>query len=67
METITFDADGTTAIKDNSANVHIFNDKQLFINTVFPIDSNTCVAMIGGMCHRPERIGTVAIEWLDDE
>eukprot|EP00957_Ditylum_brightwellii_P124425 9482722-Ditylum_brightwellii.AAC.1 len=52
-----FDTDGTTAITDNLANLHIFNDKHLYVGDMIPIDLNIGVATIGGIAHHPESIG----------
>mmetsp|Transcript_14797 Transcript_14797/g.21898 ORF Transcript_14797/g.21898 Transcript_14797/m.21898 type:complete len:99 (-) Transcript_14797:4009-4305(-) len=50
-ETISFDSDGSTAITDNSANAHIFNDRSFFVGEVAEMDPNTEVATIGGTDH----------------
>ena len=43
--------DRTTAITDNSANVHIFNKQSLFVGEILSMDPNTGVATIGGTDH----------------
>eukprot|EP00957_Ditylum_brightwellii_P133134 10150694-Ditylum_brightwellii.AAC.1 len=66
-EVFTFDTDGTTAITDNSAKVHIFNDKRIFVGELIPIGSNIRVATIRGTDHKPEAIGTARVYWKDDK
>eukprot|EP00957_Ditylum_brightwellii_P203826 15336403-Ditylum_brightwellii.AAC.1 len=59
--------DGTTAIIDNLANAHIFNDKKLFIGEIYKMDPSTRATTIGGTDHKPEGIGTAQVEWKDDQ
>eukprot|EP00957_Ditylum_brightwellii_P027527 2081022-Ditylum_brightwellii.AAC.1 len=54
----TFDTDGTTAITDNAANAHIFNDKRIFVGEIIPVESNVGVATIRGTDHKQTAIGT---------
>ena len=52
-------------ICDNSANVHICNDKSMFSN-LYPVSKNSMVATIGGDIDKPHLRGTVNWTWLDD-
>eukprot|EP00957_Ditylum_brightwellii_P029698 2244997-Ditylum_brightwellii.AAC.1 len=56
-EVFSVDTDGTTAITDNMANTHIFNDKNTCVGNMLPIDSNIGVATIERTDHSPESIG----------
>ena len=60
-----FDTDSTTIICDNSANVHICNDKSMFVGDILP-DKSSQVATIGGKQNRPRGVGTVCWKWKDD-
>ena len=64
--TFTFDSDSSTVICDNSANVHICNDKGMFIGDLRPANNQT-VATIGGKSNVPGDIGTVQWTWRDDD
>ncbi len=55
-----------TIICDNSANVHICNDKEMFID-LQPPSANSVVATIGGQNNSPQGKGTVRQSWKDNE
>ena len=59
------DTSGPTVICDNSANIHICNDSNLFKSMV-PADASKVVATIGGQCNFPKGIGTVTWTWTDN-
>ena len=63
--TVSFDSDATTVVCDNSANVHICNDRKCFIGDLTPVHGHK-VATIGGRGHAPSGIGTVKWSWKDD-
>ena len=60
------DTPGATIICNNSANIHICNDANLF-KSMLPADASKVVATIGGQCNFPKGIGTVTWTWTDDE
>ena len=62
---ITYDADSTTMVCDNSANVHICNKHKMFVGEIRKC-TNKGVATIGGKGHQPSGIGTVRWIWRDD-
>eukprot|EP00957_Ditylum_brightwellii_P111505 8504944-Ditylum_brightwellii.AAC.1 len=66
LEIFTFDSDGTTAVTDNPANAHIFNDKRIFVGNLVPIDSDTGAATIGNTDHKATAVGTAWVSWKDD-
>jgi hypothetical protein len=55
---MTFDTDSSTIVCDNSANVHICNDRRMFVGDLSRA-SHTKVATIGGKGHQASGIGTV--------
>ena len=62
-----FGHDSCTAVLDNSATAHIFNDRSMFI-TYTPLDpSQSSVAKIGEHTTSTAGIGTVRISWYDDD
>ena len=62
-----FGYDSRTAILDNSATAHIFNDRDMFISYT-PLDpSQTSVATIGEHTTSAAGIGTVRVSWHDDD
>ena len=66
--TYLFDFDDTAAatiICDNSANIHICNDKSMF-KLIVSADTLKVVAMIGGQVNLPAGIGTVTWSWKYD-
>ena len=63
---INFDSDSTTVVCNNSANIHICNDKQHFVDELRPVAQHK-VATIGGRGHAPSGIGTVEWTWCDDK
>ncbi len=60
-----FDSNSSSFVCDNSANVHICNDKTMFIGEIDSVESRA-VATIGRKANRPSGIGTVKWEWKDD-
>eukprot|EP00957_Ditylum_brightwellii_P035843 2716850-Ditylum_brightwellii.AAC.1 len=62
---ITFNADGTAVITDNSANAHIFNDSLLFEGDIMPMNPTTGVATIRGTDDCPSGVGKVPLSWKD--
>ena len=54
-----------TAICDNSANIHICNDRNMFVSMV-AASVNKVVATIGGQVNFPAGIGTVKWSWRDE-
>ena len=65
-ESVSFDSDSKSAVCDNSANVHVCNQKGMYVGELRPIKSHK-VATIGGKGHSPEGIGTVKWSWNDDD
>ena len=59
-----FDSDGTICVVDNSANVHIWQQRSDFTSYSKIDDYN--VATIGGENHLAHGIGTVQMTWTDD-
>ena len=53
-----FDTDSSVMVCDNSANVHVCNQKSMFIGEISPVTSHS-VATIGGKGHAPGGTGTV--------
>ena len=62
---LNFDTDSSTIICDNSANVHICNDKNVFIGDLRRTDQHY-VATIGGNKNVAQGMGTVRWRWKDD-
>ena len=60
-----FDTDSATIVCDNSANVHICNERSMFVGELRPVP-NTKVATIGGKGHAASGVGTVKWIWLDE-
>ena len=63
--TLSFDTDASTIICDNSANVHICNDKSFFVSPPRRTDKHY-VATIGGSKNIACGMGTVKWTWKDD-
>ena len=63
---VRFDADSVTVVCDNSANVHVCNDKSCFIDEIL-MDRSLQVATIGGKENTSAGIGTVRWKWKDDD
>ena len=61
-----WDTDSSSMVCNNSANVHICNNRSMFIGELQSV-SNHKVATIGGKGHQPSGIGTVRWTWRDDE
>lgn len=61
-----FDSDTNFVICNNSANVHVCNDKRMFMN-LWDIKQPQVVATIGGKNSKPTGIGSVKWTWNDDE
>lgn len=55
----------TTIICDNSANIHICNDRNMF-SSMTAATASKVVATIGGKVNIPAGIGTVTWSWKDD-
>ena len=64
-ETVSFDTDSSHIICDNSANVHICNDKSMFIGDTRKTDQHY-VATIAGQKSAASAMGTVRWKWKDD-
>ena len=62
----TWDTDSSSMVCDNSANVHICNNRSMFVGDLSSV-SNHKVATIGGKGHQPSGIGTVRWSWRDDK
>ena len=65
-ETVSFDTDSTHIVCDNSANVHICNDKSMFIGNMRTTDQHY-VATIAGQKSAAAAMGTVRWKWKDDD
>ncbi len=63
--TFSFDSDATSVICDNSANVHVCNDRNMFVGDIQPLQSHA-VATIGGNTNVASGIGNVKWRWKDD-
>ena len=63
---VRFDADSVTVVCDNSANVHVCNDKSCFVGEI-TMDRSLQVATIGGKENTSAGIGTVQWKWKDDD
>ena len=64
-ETVSFDTDSSHIVCDNSANVHICNDKSMFIGDLRKTDKHY-VATIAGQKSAASAMGTVQWKWKDD-
>jgi len=62
-----FGYDSRTAVLDNSATAHIFNDRDMFISYTSLDPSQTSVATIGEHTTSAAGIGTVRVSWYDDD
>ena len=62
---LSFDTDASNIICDNSANVHICNDKSMFVGPIWQTDKHY-VATIGGTKNAATGMGTVCWRWKDD-
>ena len=60
-----FDSDSSSVVCDNSANVHICNNREMFVGEISPYDKMK-VATIDGKGHSASGIGTVRWKWSDD-
>ena len=65
-EQFVFDSDVSAAIVDNSANVNIFSEEDMYTEKIDPIIYNG-VEAIGGKYLIPKGIGTVRWFWNDYE
>ncbi len=63
--TINFDSDASLVICDNSANVHVCNNRKMFDNKIRPLQSHA-VATIGRSMNESSGIGNVKWRWKDD-
>ena len=64
-QSLAFDTDASTIICDNSANVHICNDKSMFEGEIKRTNQHS-VATIGGSKNSSAGMGTVNWRWKDD-
>ncbi len=62
--TINFDSNTLSVIGDNSTNVHVCNDKNIFVSKIQPLQSHA-VATIGGSENQAAGIGNVQWCWKD--
>ena len=64
-----FDLQSSTAIVDNSANTHIWSNKNDFVNGSLKPYANTNdkVMTVGSESLSPSGIGKVQVQWLDDD
>ena len=62
---LSFDTDASNIICNNSVNVHICNDKSMFVGPICPTDKHY-VATIGGTKNAATGMGTVCWRWKDD-
>lgn len=60
-----FDSDSMSFVCDNSANVHICNDKSMFVGDITRVHLNA-VATIGGKANHLSGTGIVKWSWKDD-
>ena len=65
-QALSFDTDSSTIICDNSANVHICNNKKMFIGAIRRTDQHY-VATIGGNKNNATGMGTARWTWKDDD
>ena len=61
-----FDTDSSEILVDNSANVHICNDKKMCVGKLRSC-SNAHVCTIGGKNNSPSGLGTVKWTWKNDD
>ena len=66
MSSVCFDTDSLTVICDNSANVHICNNKSSFVEDV-EMDKSLQVATIDSRQNTSAGIGIVCWKWKDDD
>ena len=66
QDVATWDTNSSSMVCDNSANVHICNDRKMFVGDLSPV-TNHKVATIGGKGHQPSGLGTVRWSWRDDK
>jgi hypothetical protein len=64
-QSTSFDTDSLMVICDNSANVHVCNNKNMFLGELRRT-SEHCVATIGGNKNVAAGMGTVRWSWKDD-
>ena len=60
-----FDSDSGSVVCDNSANVHICNDRNMFVGEISSLNDMK-VATIGGHGHQASGMGTVKWKWFYD-
>ena len=65
MSLKTFDPTAKTAVADNSATAHIWNEAKDFIE-MQPI-KNVGIVTVGSAASKPAGIGKVKVQWTDDE
>ena len=58
-----FDTDSSVMVCDNSANVHVCNQRSMFVGDIGPVKSYS-VATIGGKSHARSSTGTVTLAGL---
>ena len=63
-DTLHYDTDYSTMVCDNSANVHICNQRNIFVGEIRKV-SNQQVSTIGGKGNQPSGIGTVKWIWRE--
>ena len=63
--TFSFALDSRTVLLNNSANTHIYNDAEYYVDGIYLVPtSNSCTTIGGGLS--PEEMGTVEWSWLDN-
>ena len=62
-----FDSNAETALADNCANTHIWNNRRNFITFRSLDTSKQGVSTIGGQPHFAEGVGDVKTSWKDDD
>ena len=62
-----FDSNSATALVDNCANIHIWNERSQFDNFRTIPKNSQGVSTIGGQPHIAEGIGDVTTSWCDDK
>ena len=63
--TFSFALDSRTVLLNNSANTHICNDAEYYVDGIHLVPtSNSCTTIGGGLI--PEEMGTVEWSWLDN-
>ena len=66
---VSFNSDSTHCVVDNCANVHIWNNKNDYVQgsyIEFDEDKSTGVSAVNGSTNKPAGIGNVQISWKDD-